>query len=119
MHQTTLWHDTVYDALGTAVTVAGGPKKVGEKLHPAKDATTAASMVRGGLNPEHAQKFDPAEVLLIVKLAKERGDNSYMEFLARELGYEVKPLSPEDSKKRAKRARRMALLDELKRLEDE
>jgi hypothetical protein len=56
---------------------------------------------------------------MILRLAMEAGDASVMEYLARELGCEIKVLSPAEAKKRARRVRRLALLDELKRLEDE
>lgn len=119
MQQNALWHDTIFDALGGAVQAAGGTKRVAGKLWPTLDSTSATARLRSSLNPEHAQKLDPAELLAIARLGKDAGDNSLMDFLARELGYEVKPLAPADAKKRAKRVRRLALLEELKRLEDE
>lgn len=117
--QQELWHDTIFDALGAAVQAAGGAKKVAGKLWPALDSTSATARLRGCLNPEHAQKLCPEEFVMLVKLAKDSGDNSVMEYLACELGYELKPLSPVEAKKRAKRVRRLALLEELKRLEDD
>jgi hypothetical protein len=117
--QQVLWHDTIFDALGAAVQAAGGTKRVAGKLWPTLDSTSATARLRGCLNPDHAQKLCPEELLAVMRLGKEAGDNSAMEFLARELGYELKPLSPGEAKKRAKRVRRLALLEELKRLEDE
>lgn len=117
--QQELWHDTIFDALGAAVQAAGGAKKVAGKLWPALDSTSANARLRCGLNPDHAQKLCLQEVLLILRMAKDSGDTSVMDFLARELGFEIKPLSPAESKKRARRVRRLALLEELKRLEDE
>jgi hypothetical protein len=117
--QQVLWHDTIFDALGAAVQAAGGTKRVASKLWPALDETSASARLRAGLNPDHAQKLCLEEMLMIARLAGGAGDTSVMNFLGRELGFEVKPLSPGDAKKRAKRARRLALLDELKRLEDE
>lgn len=119
MQQSALWHETIFDSIGAAVVAAGGPKRVASKLWPTLDSSSASARLRGCLNPDHAQKLDPAELLTIARFAKDAGDNSLMEFLARELGYEVKPLAPVEAKKRAKRVRRLALLDELKRLEDE
>lgn len=117
--QQDLWHDTIFDALGAAVQAAGGAKKVAARLWPALDSTSANARLRAGLNPDHAQKLCMLEVLMILRLAMEAGDASVMEYLARELGCELKVLSPVEAKKRARRVRRLALLDELKRLEDE
>lgn len=117
--QQVLWHDTIFDALGAAVQAAGGSKKVAGKLWPTLDSTSATARLRGCLNPDHAQKLCPEELLMIARLGKESGDNSLMEFLARDLGYEIAPLSPAETKKRAKRARKRALLEELLRLEDD
>jgi hypothetical protein len=117
--QQVLWHDTLDDATGAAVQAAGGVKKVAGKLWPALDSETGSAKLRACLNPEQAQKLSLAEWLLIGKLSREAGSNDLMEFLGRELTNEVKPLTSHESKKRAKRARRLVLLDELKRLEDD
>lgn len=117
--QQVLWHDTIFDALGAAVQAAGGAKKIAGKLWPALDSTSATARLRAGLNPEHAQKLCLLEVQMILRLAMEAGNASVMEYLARELGFELKVLSPAEAKKRARRVRRLALLEELKRLEDE
>lgn len=117
--QAELWHDTIFDALGAAVQAAGGAKKVAGKLWPALDSTSATARLRACLNPEHAQKLCPAEFLMLAKLARDVGDNSIMEFLARELGYEVKALAPAEAKKRVKKARVASLLAELARLSED
>lgn len=120
--QAVLWHDCIEDAIGTAVRVLGGPKKVAMFLWPAVAAAnpeTAYTRLMHCLNPEKKEKLSPSELLLIARKAREAGDNSIMEFLARDLGYELKPLSPAEVKKAAKRAKKLALLDELKRLEED
>lgn len=117
--QQDLWHDTIFDALGAAVQAAGGAKRIAGKLWPALDSASATARLRGCLNPEHAQKLCPAELLMLARLARDAGDNSVMEFLARDLGYEIKPLAPAEAKKRAKKARVSALLAELARLSED
>jgi hypothetical protein len=119
MQQTELWHDTIFDALGACVQSAGGVKTVAARLWPAMDSTSAAARLRAALNPEHAQKLDLEELILLAKLARDAGDGALMNFLGRELGYEVKALSQADAKKHARRARKLALLEELRRLEDD
>lgn len=119
MQQSALWHDTIYDAMSGAVLAAGGPKKVSARLWPTLDTSSATSRLRGCLSPDHAQKMCPEELLMLAKLARDGGDNSIMEFLARELGCEVKALQPAEAKKRAKKARVSALLSELARLSED
>lgn len=117
MQQTDLWHDTIFDALGAAVQAAGGVKRVAGRLWPALDSSSATARLRGCLNPEHAQKLCPEEFVMIGELAREAGDSSIGSFLARAWSCEFKVIAPQDAKRRAKRARKLALLDELKRLE--
>lgn len=119
MQQSALDLGTIYDAIGCAVQVAGGTKRVASKLWPALGQSSAEARLRCSLNPEHAQKLDPEELSMVIGLAMDAGNFSVMEFLARKHGFEIKPLSPVEAKKRARRVRRLALLDELKRLEDE
>lgn len=119
MEQSGLWNDSILDAIGSAVQAAGGTKRVAGKLWPTLDHTSATARLRCCLNADHAQKLDPDELLAIARLGREAGADCVMQFLARELGYELKPLTQAEAKKRAKRVRRLALLDELKRLEDE
>lgn len=119
MQQSTLWFDTLLDAAGCAVQAAGGMKKVATKLWPTLDATSAAARLRGALNPEHQQKLSVEELSMIIDLAKDAGDHSVMKYLAREHGYEVRPLAPEEAKRQERRVRRLALLSELAQLEDE
>lgn len=120
MLQTALWHDTIWDAIGAAVQAAGGVKKVAGRLWPSLDTTSAAARLRAALNPEHAQKLAPDELLLIGNLARESGDHSLMSFFARELAYKApEPLEPEQAAQQAKAMKRKALLEELLRLDDE
>lgn len=120
MLQTALWHDTILDAIAGAVQAAGGIKRVSGKVWPALDATSAAARLRAALNPDHAQKLAPEELLLIAQLAREAGDHSLMNFFSRELAYRApEPLEPEQAAKQAKAMKRKALLEELLRLDDE
>lgn len=119
MQQNTLWFDVILDAVGGCVQAAGGVKRVASKLWPTLSQSSAEARLRCCLNPDHAQKLDPDELLAIALLGREVGCFTIMEFMARELGCELKILPVAESKKRANRLRRMAILDELKRLEDE
>ena len=117
--QCALFHDNILDAIGAAVNAAGGNKVVAGRLWPSLGTDVASARLRSALNPDHAQKLDPSELLLIARLARDVGDHSIAQFYARELGYELAPLDPEQAAKRARKARRLALLAELERLEED
>lgn len=119
MLQTDLWDDTIFDAVGAAIKAAGGVKFVAGKLWPALDPSSGASKLRSMLSAEHAQKLDLPELILIARLAKDHGDDSIMQFLSRELGYELRALAPAAAKKRARKQRISALLTEAARLAQE
>jgi hypothetical protein len=118
--QVPLWHDSIEDAIGTAVQALGGAKKVAELLWPVlarNKPQTAYTRLRHCLNPEKAEKLDPDELLAIARAAALIGEHSIMKYLARELGYSLTPLAPNEIEKRARRERVSALLEELKRLQ--
>jgi hypothetical protein len=119
MDQSDLWDQNVYDALGAIVQAAGGMKRVGHKMWPTLNVGSAEARLRGCLNPDHAQKLDPEELLTLMRIGKEAGEHCMMQLLARELGYEIKPLKPAEAKKQAIRIRRKMLLEQLARLEDD
>jgi predicted ATPase len=122
MSQIQLWHESIEDAIGTAVQALGGAKKVAELLWPVQARNkpqTAYTRLRHCLNAEKPEKLDPDEVMTIARAAAVLGEHSIMKFFARELGYELVPLAPTESVKRMRRNRRLALLEELKLLEDE
>lgn len=122
--QVPLWHDSIEDAIGTAIHALGGAKKVAELLWPViarNKPQTAYTRLRHCLNPDKSEKLDPDEVLTIARAAALLGEHSIMQYMARELGYELKVVALGEAQKRARRARELALLEELKRLrlEDE
>jgi hypothetical protein len=94
--QGALFHDSVADAIGTAIQVLGGAKKVGGLLWPVDPVSRAEARVRACLNPDRAEKFSPDEVIHIAQLARQEGDHSIMNYLAQRLGYSVTPIEPRD-----------------------
>lgn len=118
--QAALFHETVFDAIGSAIQSLGGAKKVAGILWPSMKPESAYTRLRHCLSDEHPEKLEINEVLLIARHAKAIGEHSIMNFLAADLGYEIEPLSPVEAKRKAKKSRAAALLGELARLmEDE
>lgn len=120
--QVPLWHESIEDAIGTAIQALGGAKKVAELLWPVlarNKPQTAYTRLKHCLNDDKAEKLDPDEVLTIARAAAQVGEHSIMKFMAREAGYEITPLPPSEAEKRAKRAAIAWHLDEAKRLSTE
>lgn len=89
-------YETLNDAILECVKALGGHKAVGNTLWPAKDVDAAARHLYACLNPERNEKLSPDEVLLIARLARDKGCHAYMEYLAQAMGYaKPVPVEPE------------------------
>lgn len=87
--------DTINDALTSAVNSLGGFKKVGPVLRPELPIDQAAGWLRDCLNPTRREKLAPEQVLLILRLARQAGVHSAMQFLAFDTGYKAVPVDPQ------------------------
>jgi len=95
--QPELIHESIEDALRDAVRAAGGSKKVGPMLWPAKPLKEAENRVNDCINPDRAEKFSLAELLFVLRMAREAGYHGAMHFIADECGYRApEPLEPHD-----------------------
>lgn len=92
-----LYEDTI-DMLADVVRTLGGPKKVGPMLRGSSLPVEQASQwVRDCLNRERREKFDPEQVLQLLRAGREIGFHAGKHWLDSELGYEQgKPLNPKD-----------------------
>lgn len=119
MNQTALFHDSILDALGADIAALGGYKKVAAQLWPAL-TTDGATRLRNALNPEHAQKLCPLEVLKIKQLAVDAGSYATMNYEALLMGYRYVFLDPKDEAEDLRREIRdslAALTRKMERLE--
>ncbi len=90
-------YENVNEVLIDCVKACGGSKVVGIALWPAKGVEAAQRNLLACLNADRNEKLSPDEVLLIARMAREKGCHLYMEFLAADLGYTVPaPVDPED-----------------------
>jgi hypothetical protein len=94
VNQSSLFHDTIYDALGADIAAAGGFKVVAGKLWPT-DANGSAKL-RNSINPDQPHKLCADEVLAIKKLAYEHGSTATVDYEAQQLGYQTVWIDPED-----------------------
>jgi hypothetical protein len=85
------------DALIEAVKACGGSKAVGIALWPSKGVEAGQRQLLACLNPDRNEKLGPDEVLLILRMARERGFHDALNFVCADLGYaEPQPIEPKD-----------------------
>jgi hypothetical protein len=117
MQQTALFHDSIFDAMGADVAACGGMKKVAGMLWPSIEPSIAAARLRSGLNPEHAQKLSPDEVLQIKRIAKQHNSHAAIDYEAQQLGYQLTWVDPVDELEQIERENNEMLRAILKRTE--
>ncbi len=82
------------DALREAVRALGGPKKVGPMLWPDKQIDAAARLLTDCLNCARNEKLELSQTLFILRAARDVGYHAAFLWLASEMGYDAKPVSP-------------------------
>lgn len=117
MSQESLFYDSLDDALGAVVAACGGAKVVGAKLWPEKSPETAARLLKDCLNPDRPEKLSGDQMLLLLRMGRERGCHAAMQYIASDCGYTAAPIEPEDERAKLQRdyieaARQMARLAE-------
>jgi hypothetical protein len=99
-----LFHDTLADALRDCVTACGGNKLVGTKLWPEMDPVAAGRHLADCLNDAKREKLSPEQLVLVLRLARERGCHIGMGYITQQLGYaEPQPVEPEDERAKLQR----------------
>lgn len=89
--------ETLSEVLTECVRVCGGSKQVGAKLWPEKTADAAGRLLLSCLNDDRAEKLSPEHLLLVLRLARQRGHHGGMNYIAGELGYGTPvPVEPRD-----------------------
>ncbi len=79
------------------VKACGGSAKVGPKLWPEMLSDAAQRKLLDCLNEDRPAKLSPEQVLLILRMARDRGCHVGMNFLAASLSYaEPTPIEPRD-----------------------
>jgi hypothetical protein len=114
--QQSLWHDTLEDAIRSAVDALGGPKRVGADLWPSRRLPEAARLLNHALDVDRPEKLSLGEVELIGRLAREAGCHTIATYLMRAWGYQdPQPVEPVDELAELQRAF-MASVDQQKQI---
>jgi len=101
--QLELMHDSILDAIGFVVAATGGAKKVGSEMRPEMAVDAAASWLKDCLNPSRRERLTPEQVVFLLQRGRRAGVHAAMDFIAREAGYEIKPVEVEDERAKLQR----------------
>lgn len=85
--QTRLFITDIHDALGDIVRALGGPKAVGMAMRPEKQGDDAAGWVKDCLNRNRREKFDPEQILWLLKKGREAGCHEPLRWICSQSGY--------------------------------
>lgn len=92
-----LFFETLPDALRATIDALGGPKAVGVQLWPEKTVDEARRLLLDCLNPDRPHRLDPETLLLLLRLAREKGVHLAVSWMMADLGYaRPTPIDPED-----------------------
>jgi hypothetical protein len=85
--QSPLFITDIHDALGDIVRAIGGPKAVGLAMRPERPADEAAGWVKDCLNRNRREKFDPEQILWLLKRGREIGCHEPIKWICGQAGY--------------------------------
>lgn len=89
--------ETLNDALIACVKAAGGSKKVGPILWPEKGEEAAQRLLLDCLNLDRPQHLTPEQMVLLFRLARDKGHHAGIGFVLEQLGYApTSPIEPKD-----------------------
>ena len=97
MEQNSLFVEDIYQALSDCVRALGTTKEVAYMIWPDKNQE---NYLRDCLDRSRNQKLDPEQIIFILKLAKEKGCHTGMNFINATCDYEL----PKPVNKKEKRA---------------
>jgi len=98
VEQQPLFFEDVYDVLKYVVQSLGKPKDVGPLLFPHKeDPFAAGRLLSDCINSNRDAKLDIEQIILLLRLAKEKGCHAGIEYLCTAAGYsKPTPIDPQD-----------------------
>jgi hypothetical protein len=100
VEQQPLFFEDVYAALKYVVQSLGKPKDVGPLIFPHKeDPFAAGRLLSDCINPNRDSKLDIEQVILLLRLAREKGCHLGIEYLCTAAGYtKPTPVEPNDER---------------------
>lgn len=102
--QSSLFHESVEDALAEVVAALGGAKVVGARMRPDLSPDAAGRWLRDCLNDGRREHLTPGHVMWLLREGREAGVHAAVRFICREAGYsEPSPVEAEDERARLQR----------------
>lgn len=87
MQQDRLFYEDVNEALRELVNHLGGAKKVGRVLWPEKTIEQSQTLLLACLNTERKERLTPEQVMLLLRMGRDAGQHSAMQYICAEVGY--------------------------------
>jgi hypothetical protein len=103
MEQLNLIHESVNDALRSAIAALGGVKRVASNLRPAWEPDRAQKWLSNALDETRPEKLEIHDYIWIFREAKRIGYHAAMSYFARECEYDAAPVEPETELARLQR----------------
>lgn len=98
MEQTSLFFESIADAIDGAIRATGGYKQVALDLWPSLKLDTAYARLKAALNPDKHEKLSPEELVWLLRRARDKGQHGAFYWLCDELGYtRPAPVEPADA----------------------
>lgn len=89
--------ESINGALIECIKACGGSKQVGPRLWPEKTPDAAQRLLLDCLNDDRPARLTPEQMLLVLRMARDRGCHAGMQFIAAALSYsEPIPIEPKD-----------------------
>lgn len=95
--QLELIHESVNDALRSAIAALGGPKKVACLLRPSWEGDRAQRWLNNALDAQRPEKLEVEDIIWILRESKRAGFHQAMSYIANECEYEARPIVPEEA----------------------
>lgn len=96
MEEQRLIFEDMNDALAEVVRCIGGAKAVGQRMRPELPPDQAGNWVRDCCNPNRRERFDPDQVLLLLRWGNEGNAHGAMRFIGQQANYEIRPIKAVD-----------------------
>jgi len=114
-----LFHETLTEAVVSTIHAAGGFKRVAAALWPAMKLESAYARLKACVDEGRNEKLTLDELDALIAMARAANCHVIAQYLATAHGYVLEVVDADEQRRRAKKARRAALLAELARLNEE